>query len=53
MIACDAVEVLEIDQTFLDRLQRRYPRTAARLLVNMTRILSDRLQRMTERVVAG
>ncbi len=53
VIARDAVEVLEIDQTFLDRLQRRYPRTAARLLVNMTRILSDRLQRMTERVVAG
>jgi hypothetical protein len=53
VVARDAVEVLEIDQTFLDRLQRRYPRIAARLLVNMTRILSDRLQRMTERVVAG
>lgn len=53
VIARDAVEVLEIDQTFLDRLQRRYPRIAARVLVNMTRILSDRLQRMTDRVVAG
>ena len=53
VVARDAVEVLEIDQTFLDRLQRRYPRIAARLLRNMTRILSDRLQRMTERVVAG
>jgi len=53
VIARDAVEVLEIDEGFLDRLQRRYPRVASRVLRNMTRILSDRLQRLTDRLVAG
>lgn len=51
VIAVGAVETLMIDERFFDRLRRRYPRIAARVLVNMTRILSDRLQRMTTRFV--
>ena len=44
----DPVEVLAVDQRFLERLQRRYPRIASRVFLNLTRIVSDRLQRMTE-----
>lgn len=48
--ARDAVEVLAVDERFLQRIQRRYPRIAARVFLNLTRILSDRLQRMNERI---
>ena len=48
--ARDEVEALAVDQRFLQRIQRRYPRIAARVLLNLTRILSDRLQRMNERL---
>ena len=51
VVAGEAVEVLAVDERFLDRLQRRYPRIAARVFLNLTRILSDRLERMTERFV--
>jgi predicted RND superfamily exporter protein len=40
-------EYLVLDGAFLDRLQRRYPRTAAKLFLNLTRILSDRLESAT------
>jgi hypothetical protein len=52
VVAVDEVEVLAVDQTFLDRLQRRYPRIAARVFLNLTRILSDRLQQTTEQFLA-
>jgi len=52
VIAIGDVEVLVIDERFVERLRRRYPRIASRVLANMTKILSDRLQRMTERYVA-
>lgn len=52
VVAVGAVEALEIDENFLERLQKRYPRIAARVLTNMTRILSDRLERMTGRYVS-
>lgn len=48
--ARDDVEALAVDQRFLQRIQRRYPRIAARVFLNLTRILSDRLQRMNERL---
>jgi predicted RND superfamily exporter protein len=48
--ARDAVEALAVDERFLQRIQRRYPRIAARVFLNLTRILSDRLQRMNERM---
>ena len=48
--ARDAVEALAVDERFLQRIQRRYPRIAARVFLNLSRILSDRLQRMNERM---
>jgi hypothetical protein len=53
VVAVDAVEVLAVNERFIQRLQGRYPRIAARLFFNVTRILSDRLQRMTEEFVAA
>jgi predicted RND superfamily exporter protein len=40
-------EYLVLDGAFLERLQRRYPRIAAKLFLNLTRILSDRLESAT------
>jgi len=53
VIAKQPVEVLAVDERFLQRIQRRYPRIAARVFLNLTRILSDRLQRMNEQLVAA
>jgi predicted RND superfamily exporter protein len=53
VVAKEDVEVLAVDERFLQRIQRRYPRIAARVFLNLTRILSDRLQRMNERLVAS
>jgi predicted RND superfamily exporter protein len=53
VVAKDDVEVLAVDERFLQRIQRRYPRIAARVFLNLTRILSDRLQRMNERLVGS
>ena len=52
VVATDQVEVLAVDGRFLDRIQRRYPRIAAKVFLNLTRILSDRLQQTTERFLA-
>jgi len=51
VIAADQVEVLAVDEHFLRRIQRRYPRIASKVFLNLTRIVSDRLQRMTEQYV--
>jgi len=48
VVAVGPVETLAVDRRFLDRIQRRYPRIAARVFLNLTHILSDRLQRMTD-----
>ncbi len=53
VVAVDAVEVLAVDERFLRRIQLRYPRIASKVFLNLTRILSDRLQRMTDLYVAG
>ena len=42
-----------MDERFLERIQRRYPRIASKVFLNLTRILSDRLQRMTDQYVAA
>ena len=47
-----SVEVLAVDERFLERIQRRYPRIASKVFLNLTRILSDRLQRTTDQYVA-
>ena len=52
VVAADPVEVLAVDAHFLERVQTRYPRIASKVFLNLTRILSDRLQRMTDQYVA-
>ncbi|MFI5394558.1 MAG: MMPL family transporter [Candidatus Binatia bacterium] len=51
VVAADNVEVLAINEHFLQRIQRRYPRIASKVFLNLTRIVSDRLQRMTDQYV--
>jgi hypothetical protein len=47
------VEVLAVNERFLERIQTRYPRIASKVFLNLTRIVSDRLQRMTDQYVAA
>jgi hypothetical protein len=42
--ALDTTELLIMDEGTLNRIKRRYPRIAAAIFLNLTRILSDRLQ---------
>jgi uncharacterized protein len=44
----ETTEYLVLDGAFLDRIQRRYPRIAAKVFLNLSRILSDRLESTTE-----
>ena len=44
----DECEYLTLDGRFLKRIERRYPRIAAVVLLNLARILSDRLETTTE-----
>ncbi|MGD9762135.1 MAG: MMPL family transporter [Candidatus Binatia bacterium] len=53
VVAREPVEALAVDQRFLQRIQRRYPRIAARVFLNLTRILSDRLERMNRRIAGA
>ena len=50
VVADGPLEVMTVDQRALARVQRRYPRTAAQIFLNLSKILSDRLQRETARV---
>jgi predicted RND superfamily exporter protein len=52
VIAAEPVELLAVNERFLQRIQFRYPRIASKVFLNLTRIVSDRLQRMTEQYVA-
>lgn len=51
VIVREPTEYLVLDGGFLDRIQRRYPRIAAMVFLNLTRILSDRLESTTEALV--
>lgn len=51
VVAIDEVEVFAINGRFLQRIQRRYPRVASKVFLNLTRILSDRLQHLTDQYV--
>jgi hypothetical protein len=53
VVAASAVEALALDERFLARIQRRYPRIASKVFLNLTRILSDQLQATTDRYVAA
>ncbi len=52
-IVGETTEYLVLDGGFLDRIQRRYPRIAAKVFLNLTRILSDRLESTTDELVEG
>jgi CRP-like cAMP-binding protein len=53
IVAVDDLELLAVDQRFLERLQRRYPSIAATVFLNLTRILSDKLESTTGRFAAA
>jgi CRP-like cAMP-binding protein len=53
IVALEDLELLAVDERFLERLQRRYPRIAATVFLNLTRVLSDRLESTTERFAAA
>jgi predicted RND superfamily exporter protein len=53
VIANDDVEVLELTAADLDRLRRRFPRTANKVLYNLATILSARLRRLTDTATAA
>jgi uncharacterized protein len=53
VVATTDVEVLAVDQRFLQRVQRRYPRIAAQVFLNLTSVLSDRLEWTTQDAVAA
>ena len=48
VVAVEETDYLVLDQRFLHRLRRQYPRTAATVFLNLTRILSDRLESTTD-----
>lgn len=52
VIAVSQVEYLVLDAAFLRRI-RRYPRIAATVFLNLSRILSDRLESTTDRLVGA
>jgi hypothetical protein len=44
VIATEDVEVLAVNERFLSRIKRRYPRIGAQIFFNVAKILSDRLE---------
>jgi CRP-like cAMP-binding protein len=44
VIAAEEVEVIAVNERFLTRLQNRYPRIGAKIFLNISRIISGRLQ---------
>jgi len=50
VVATESTEYLVLDGGFLERLRRQYPRIAAIVFLNLSRILSDRLERTTARL---
>jgi hypothetical protein len=52
VIATEDTEVMAMDERFLSRVQRRYPRIATKIFLNLAKILSDRLQTETQRVTS-
>jgi uncharacterized protein len=53
VVAAESVELFAVNERFLERIQFRYPRIASKVFLNLTRIVSDRLQRMTEQYVSA
>jgi predicted RND superfamily exporter protein len=53
VVAAEPVELLAVNERFLERIQFRYPRIASKVFLNLTRIVSNRLQSITDRYVAA
>ncbi len=51
LVVTKETEYLVLDAGFIDRIQRRYPRIAAKVFLNLTRILSDRLESTTDQLL--
>jgi len=49
VVANEGVEVIAVNEQFLDRMQRRYPRIGAKIFLNIAKIISDRLQEVQQR----
>ena len=49
VVAVDDVESIVVNERFLSRMQKRYPRIGARIFLNIAKILSDRLEEMSRR----
>lgn len=47
VVVSEPAEYLVLDGDFIDRIQRRYPRIASKVFLNLTKILSDRLETST------
>lgn len=52
VVVTDDAEYLVLDESFLTRIRRQYPRIAATVFLNLTRVLSDRLESTTDQLVA-
>jgi hypothetical protein len=53
VVATETTEFVVLDERFLARIEKRYPRIAAKVFLNLTKILSDRLQSTTDALVRG
>ncbi len=51
IVVAEETEYIVLDAASLDRIQRRYPRIAAVVFLNLTKILSDRLENTTNQLV--
>jgi len=49
VVAAEDVEVLAVNERFLSRIKRRYPRIATEIFFNLSKILSDRLEAVRQR----
>ncbi|MGH8010203.1 MAG: cyclic nucleotide-binding domain-containing protein, partial [Candidatus Binatia bacterium] len=52
VIATEDVEVIAVDERFLSRMQRRYPRIGAKVFLNIAKILSDYVEESQRRPAA-
>lgn len=52
VVVVEDAEYLVLDERFLARIRRQYPRIAATVFLNLTKVLSDRLESTTDQLVA-
>jgi predicted RND superfamily exporter protein len=50
VVASEDVEVMAMNERILTRVQRRYPRIAAKMFLNISKVLSDRLESQTDKI---